>query len=478
MTFFSRALGFLSGVFLLLSVSDVSPLPSAMYFDPSMLHSEKGIERFVEPGKGRRFNFKLSPFHQHSSGARNRDGKKVPLGDRTGRWEMLGLLFGSSAAPESKPLFPSVSLADMPTNAEVAAAYVNYPNFVNWLWGYVAGHASLVQPRAYPQDLDPEQSDDGSSDIAGDYYVWANYEKNGIRGEFSFLMGSGFGMTIKCGAVDYKHTPTFFEAKDPGLSASWNAMHVYLTNTVMTYYTRKYILDEELGLNTERYSATAFEDILIKMYWSKLCEFKDEYGDLVVNLSPYFSVGLWIPTGKKKDPNKFFSLPTGNDGFLGASVEGALHFDFPGKMAINLGGGITFFQTKTLSDQRVPSHRWQRTIYPWKAKIQKRPGTSWNVNASLVAKEIVESLSVYFDFVYSKHEQDSIKMKESSASRNAFFYPDMLEKDSLWVDQSISLGFDYKLTPELAFGLCLQNHISGKRVFRNSTVMGTLTFNF
>jgi hypothetical protein len=475
--FFDKALGLLFGAIFFSIVSDVFPLPSTMYFDPSIIHSEKGVERFVEPVNGRHFTFKLSPFHQHASGARNRDGKKVPLGDRAGRWEMLGILFGSSAAPESKPLFPSVSVSNMPSTDQVLAARVNYPNFVNWLWGYDQNE-SPVQPRNYPTYLDSEQSDDGSTDVSGDYSVWANYEKNGIRGEFSFLMGSGFGITIKCGAVDYKHTPSFFENKSPDLSATWSVMDSYLSNTVMSFYTRKYILDEELGLNTERYSAVALEDVLAKIYWSKNCEFKDAYGELVVNVSPYFSFGLWLPSGKMKNVDKFFSLPTGNDGFCGASIEGALSFDFPGKANINLGGGITFFQTKTLSGQRVPSHRWQRTIYPWKATIQKRPGASWNINASLVAREIVEDLSAYFDFVYSKHEQDSIKMKEGSASRNALFYPDILEKESLWVDQSVSLGFDYKITPDLAFGLCLQGHISGRRVFRNSTVMGSLAFSF
>jgi len=473
----------LSLVFLLISQVAVAD-PAVVYFDPGMTHEMYGVNRLPTEPVNWTFDLHLSPFYQHSTGARNKCGLKVPLGDRLGHWEMFPLLWGdTSAAPKE---FNETN-------------YPNYYSLTEKILDLGDGTAAT------------EEGFEGDKDYDGDYSVTVSYEKKGLRFEFDIAMKAGFGMTVKSGIVDYYQKPFFRNASTVQRGST---LGDFVWDTLMTDTMRHALLECELGLDTDMYSTVAFEDTFVQLYWSQPFKCEDKKGDHIVTIHPYLGAGVWIPTGKKKDQGRAFSMPTGHDGFWGASLEVAINFEFPNTVLFNVGGSMTFFETKTQC-MRVPNHRYQAGVYPFKTNVSRRYGTGWNVNCSLHAYDIMDNLSVYFDYLYSKHEQDDIRILDcegcidcsgsescsggicgcsggscsggacsvgcsslcSTADTSAFL-PCKLEKDSLWKSHMIQLGFEYEVCNNLSFGVSGQTHISGMRVYKTHTIMGTIKLVF
>ena len=438
----------LYSLFLMISfISCCVAEPAALYFDPAITHNMLGVNRYPVKQKDWTFDLHLSPFFQHATGARDRDGKKVPEGDRLGRWEMLALFWegdNEKATTEASPkTFNSTNYSTLYTlSQDLAAIGVT------------------------------DVSYGGRVDKDGDFSVAIDYEKLGLRGELNVAMASGFGLAIKGGIVDFKQTPSFTD-----VSTSTDEEVVAFLADLMFTTTRQKVFNE-IGLNVDRYETMVFEDTFVKLCWSNAFKFDDEEGNHVVSVIPYLGAGVWIPTGKKKDQDKAFSLPSGHDGFWGITLDGALNFQFPGTVLINIGAGAAFYETKTLHNYRAPSHKYQYGIYPWKTSIRKTLGPAWNFNVSLYAKDIVDKISVYFDYLYSEHERDTITIVDSDSTRKALFIPSKLEEESAWKSQTIQLGFNYQLSPNLAFGFTGQAHLSGVRVYKTHTIMGTVTFTF
>ena len=438
--------------------------PTAMYFDPGIHHQVYGVNRFPANNSHKdgnwAFDISLDPFYQHTSSARDRYGNKVPLGNRLGRWEMLAIFWEGEACPDSK-LMIEAAPESKPFTED------------NYCWMHTVS-TDLVERFGLTDD-DPSAR--GIKDPDGDYSVYVNYEKIGVRGTLNAVLGGGFGLAIKGGIVEYKQTPTAYENHTFADSVE-GELHHYINSHIMSYTSRERIA-YELGLSLDRYETTAFEDTFAQLYWTHDFKFDDNKGNHVVGVVPYISTGVWIPTGKKKDPDKMFSLASGHDGFWGVAIEGAFNFDFPDTLLFSIGGGVTFFETKTQDNQRVPNHRLQAGIYPWKTSIRRTIGPAINFNISLKTADIIDNLSFYFDYFYAKHNRDTIHISKGCPdTHSSVFHPEMLEADSYWQSSMIHAGFDYRVTPNLSFGLSGQGHLSGRQVYRTYTVMGEITFTF
>jgi hypothetical protein len=84
-------------------------------------------------------------------------------------------------------------------------------------------------------------------------------------------------------------------------------------------------------------------------------------------------------------------------------------------------------------------------------------------------------MSAYFNFIYTRHERDSIKMHDTP-SRNALFFPAKAEGESAFESKMVNAGFDYRLASGLSFGFGLQTPITGRRIYRTTTLMGSIRF--
>jgi hypothetical protein len=140
------------------------------------------------------------------------------------------------------------------------------------------------------------------------------------------------------------------------------------------------------------------------------------------------------------------------------------------------------YNSRILNNYPVPTHKYQSGYYPWKANIDRKPGVTWALNASMKAPDFIKGLSAYFDFVYTQHEKDTITYRsndysDSPADKN-IFSTSQLENESDWTSQQYNLGMDYRITKNLVFGAAFQSSLTGKRVYRTTTVLGSMKFEF
>ena len=163
---------------------------------------------------------------------------------------------------------------------------------------------------------------------------------------------------------------------------------------------------------------------------------------------------------------------------MGFTAEWAVNFDFPNIIQFGFGAGVSLYGSKDFSNYRVPSHGLQKGVFPWRADIRRKPGPIWYMNTSFRIKDFIEDLSFFFDYIFAQHNEDNITIMESSTARSELFLHKKVEENSRWRAQVVHFGFNYHVVPGLEFGISAQAHLSGVRVFRTNTILGTITFNF
>ena len=160
-------------------------------------------------------------------------------------------------------------------------------------------------------------------------------------------------------------------------------------------------------------------------------------------------------------------------------------------MQASIGSGITLFESREIDRFRVPTSCFQVGVIPWHASVKRRLGTVWNIYTTLQAINFLSTLSFYGSYIYTRHENDNIKLLDDcpddcpedcsvlpNGERAACFIPKVLERRSIWRSQVLHAGFDFGVTDNLSFGLGIQAHLAGRRVFRSTTLMGQVTFSF
>jgi hypothetical protein len=467
------ALFFLS--FMVLSDKNICySTPMLSQQDPAIIHTIYGTDKFYTHRKRGQLSLHISPYFQHTSNAsrgnREEGVKKVPVGNMLGRWNMLGIFFNQ--------------------NPPTTWSHVNFDQAMASLQ-----NPSVVDDDGAGKDLTNESffNLNNKYDKIGTYKeVDVKYEKIGLRGQISFDCAFGLGLAVKGGVADYKQIPRFRlndflnrgkkeengedsggEDTEGNFSESWMAQ---VFDNLMSSNARNAIAKElELDLTEQR--KTDIEDIHVSVYWSLPIK-KEENGEHILSIVPYFSVGGWLPIGQKKDQNKPFSLSVGNDGFAALTTEGAISFDFPKAFQLSFGVGGSFFTTRDLRNYRVPTSEHQVGIIPWKTSISKRPGPMWYANISLKAENFSPGFSAYFDYVFTEHTKDSIIIKEPDINRRKKFLPEKLERESTWKQQAINVGIKYNVISNLAMGFAVQGTVSSRRAYRSTTILGSVLFAF
>lgn len=467
----------------------VTATPINNYNDTNAVYSPQGSDRFyIKPDEKKTskggLRLQISPFYQHAGRARNGAGRSVPMGERLGKWNMTGLFFGQAAAPV--PLANYTELNDVFTKYIKGDGEIHNTAKIDF---HDVALQNLAKEAAYDLDVNVaslfggfnkgEATDTGALGIT--------YEKYGLRGQVAVSFVHGLSLSVKGGLVDYKMSPDFKVGDTLKLAdesdENQKAKKVVYDHLFAPAARAK--LFGEIGLDLDGVRKTAMEDMHIQLQWHLPQDFR-ENDDLAVTVIPNLAVGMWLPTGKKKDQDRAFSLDTGNGGFYGFTLEGALAFDFPQLMQTNFGGGAIVSASKDQSGYRVPSADpkvgviKQQGFYPWKTSVNIKPGLTWFAQASLKSEGFSGDLSLFFDYVYTYHQRDSIKLKETDVTRQAAFAPGVkhLENESNWKSQLCNIGLDYRITKNLAFGGLVQGMIGGSRVLKSTLVMGTVTFSF
>jgi hypothetical protein len=472
-------------------------------FDTQPIYTVFGADKyFKELDKGE-VRIAISPFYQQTSTVRNGDGKKVRAGDRLGQWNMFGVFFGTQ----------NVSPADKPFNL------TNYPNLY-------AAKTSVAQTSKYTADGYRYHSDYPTPpdtnltqeqyfipktkklDDRGFAYVGVplNYEKIGLRGQLNCDFGFGLGVSVKGGVVDVKQKFSGFVLEEEFYGDIGGGDSETLIKEAQELYNALYFpsqfnaIAKDLDLDISSYHKASAEDLHMQLYWHFPIDVEDKAGDVAMIFVPYFAAGFWFPLGEKHDTNKPFSVPTGNDGYWGFTADFSLGFDFPvlpqpgmdkdpRTLQLCLGGGVLAFNEEKdwinerfySSDVLNSKEILQSGIIPWKVSaLHKDPGLTWYMNVSLKAEEFIDNLSVYMDYIYTQHLKDSVHTKESNLNRDKYFQAgiDRYETESEWKNQQVNFALNYRITDNIALGGAVQAHISGVRVYRSTTLLGSVLITF
>ena len=470
----------------------VTATPINNYNDTNAVYSPQGSDRFyIKPDEKKTskggLRLQISPFYQHAGRARNGAGRSVPMGERLGKWNMTGLFFGQAAAPKAFASYTELN--------KVFTTYFNSGNGINDGSDDITGFSTPLQNLAKEADYDLDVNVaslfggfNGEGDPKDTGALGITYEKYGLRGQVAVSFVHGLSLSVKGGLVDYKMAPNFNVGETSKSQSDLTDDDQKAKKVVYDHLfapTARAKLFGEIGLDLDSVRKTAMEDMHIQLQWHLPQDFR-ENDELAVTVIPSLAAGMWLPTGKKKDQDRAFSLDTGNGGFYGFTLEGALAFDFPQLMQTNFGGGAIVSASKDQSGYRVPSANptvgviKQQGFYPWKTSVNIKPGLTWFAQASLKSEGFSGDLSLFFDYVYTYHQRDSITLKETSVTRQEAFAPGVkyLENESNWKSQLCNIGLDYRITKNLAFGGLVQGMIGGSHVLKSTLVMGTVTFSF
>lgn len=467
--------------------------PQNNQFDPYVIYSAKCSDKFYEKHDKMQVGFTVDPFYQQTHYARDGKGHKVPLNAMNGRWNMLA------------PFFSIEDLTPKKFNQ------VNYPHL------YSSKQQLVIEGTDYSNinNYDPNKLYNAVTFGS----TKCDYEKFGLRGQLIFNSGFGMGIKVKGGVVDYKYTGSLHAVIDPNATEPAITEPAKSLNTALLSDSASAGIFKDLGLDVNRVHEVACEDTHLELYVQIPFDFKDE-GETAVIFSPYISIGCWLPTGQEKDYNKFYSLPTGNNGHYGFTVEASLNFDFPGTVQLSVGGGVNICDTHEYLMFRLPSNVYQEGFYPWVSKVEEKPGETWYFNASFKAANFIKDLSFYFDFIHLHHEKDEYCIKNticvrdsscclSSASSSCCstscgevcskdvcnkYSCDLIASDkrqcllggelcdfvekTLWKDQKFNAGLIYRITDNLSLGGAVQAHISGIRVAKTVTLLGHIDLTF
>jgi hypothetical protein len=434
--------------------------------DPFVIYSVKCSDKFYEKRDKFKVNFGFAPFYQQTHYARNGYGKKVPLDAMNGQLNMLA------------PFFDIEKMTPKTFNS------TNYPNLFKAKQGLFMPPGKKAIDYSNPVNYDPNPTavtTMATKSMVTLNSVRCNYEKMGLRGQVILDFGCGIGAKVKTGIVeyDYKGTNSTSKPESPDPAEPTNGLY----NALLTSDASSGIF-EDLDLDMRESCKTIFEDTHAELYFQTPFDFTDE-GETVVTFAPYFSVGVWLPSGQEKDYKKFHSLPTGNNGHFGVTFEGAFNFEFPGTVQLSVGGGALVCDSRKYSDFRFPTNPYQSGFYPWTTKIDEKPGTTWYFNTSFKAENFIPNLSFYFDYVYTYHGKDEITVEEPSTGVNQWTRKvafnseksDYIDR-SIWKDQKFNAGLSYRIARQLALGFAIQAHISGRRVFKTTTEMGYIDLTF
>ncbi|MBM3886604.1 hypothetical protein FJ364_01625 [Candidatus Dependentiae bacterium] len=455
----------------------ISTTPANNYQDPVVFHTVMGSDKFYNPGGKANLSLHLSPFYAHTHTAYTPQGKKASNGNVFGTWNMAGLFLNDNPRPTTQPM----------------SFYTKTKNVLKNL-----KNQSSTLP--YSKDYTNEATFNPDEDAYQAVYYQAvdlKYEKMGLRGQLNFDLGVGLGAAVKGGIANLKsRLPTYTIQKNFGTAAGLlpvdpeagtspapgaqpQALQIYESS--LGENARRQLF-KELNFDASESNITDLEDLYGNVYWHVPIKIKEK-GDHVFSLIPYLSVGASLPMGKDRNQNRLYPVINGNDGYTGLTAEGAIALDFPNMMQLSFGGGITMFNTRDLTNAHVPTSEFQRGIYPWTTSISRQPGAIWYANVSMKADNIaskrdIPNFSCYFDYIYTEHQHDTIKLKEPKATFAQYFRPDLLERDSSWKAQILHGGIKFGLSKNVYMATAVQTIIGGTRVYRPTTLLGSLIMTF
>lgn len=224
------------------------------------------------------------------------------------------------------------------------------------------------------------------------------------------------------------------------------------------------------SLSTEPINATGVGDLSLILGWtynyneSSLLDF--------VDLS--LSAGVLLPTGKKKNVDKLFSLPFGYDGHVGVPWNADVAFGLCEWLVLGAHfDAITFISHS--QEKRFETSLFQKGIINLaKDCVTVQQGTVWNGSAYVKADHFLRGISLLFGYSFSR--QDRTKYTNCD---NCFMVNNNALELRGWKMRTLHIALDIDMTqPEqltgLHFGAFYNQVVGGERIFDTNMAGGTI----
>ena len=486
----------------------------------------KGIP--LEIDRSQNISLAISPFGQNACGGKNFCGERVPLGDLTGRWNMVGLLMGP--LPEGKTLPPTLLAALENIFPGFAPGTLNDPNLidVNQTFGFFSVPLKYLK-RGVRWDFEAMLTcnlgfsfQGGVADICQKVTAFDNLTcmscTNPVpcNGPTPGIVNSEVSTTTQVGtsaipttSCNCPGTPIFYTNQNglnvplsccnrvcdikipccgrfmpvsgPNAPTTTNAQFNALYPNYDANHVNQYLMNqlphiaEEIGLNICNFHKVSAEDIRLNLFWrhgSMVNKGRGGWAEFL--FIPYFMVSGSIGAADDKNPNSAFALPFGNNGHHSLGASGGFEIDFVETVEIGFDFGFTGFFGRDFCNYRVPNQvpdkRCQLTVYPFTTNVHIDPGFNWTFGAKMLAYQFIDRLSFYFQYILLHHEDDKICLKKPDPA----FAPDILEAQSSFKAQLANIAFYYDISPNLNLGFLWQAPLWQRNAYASTTVMFSL----
>lgn len=181
-------------------------------------------------------------------------------------------------------------------------------------------------------------------------------------------------------------------------------------------------------------------------------------------------IGVLFPTGKTKNENKPFELPTGYNGYYGLPV--FVQGSFGSFEWLTLGGhvGALFFYEKTKKLRVKTAAEQNGLIKLAQELVQVDPGTIWTFGSYIKADHISAGLSALCGYSFNKKENDTLFLKNpaDSTTTNLIINSDPLYHGWNMHVLNLLVEYDFAYDPNKLgwrLGLFYNRILAGKRVF-------------
>ena len=439
--------------------------------------------------------------------------KDVPIGNIHGPWNMLALLY-----PEPNG---NSTVADNIINA----LELTTPD----LYG-VAAPGPIVTYISQPWNTDPTKQ-------FGFFSVPIDYTKYGVRFQADFMISCDFGVRLQAGVVSIRQIAKFLDRSycaldnmapyistpaapntvtscTPNLSTSCcpqegGTMNV-CNQTQACCQINQYNCNDKilvingimkqvrdiatiLGFDIDNFCETNVEDLIFSMYWTHCWEFNTDTDNPCwpdYTFAPFAVGEISAPFSKQQNVNRLFSVPFGLDRHWGYGFTGGFTLNFIETIELGFDAGFTRYSEELYCNYPVPTNELQEGMFPRKADLRKRPGTTWSFGATMGAYHFLSCLSAYVQFRLLHHCDDHFCILNAipvtpitpDAPDDDFTISNILvgkmKEESMWSSSFVDVHLDYDITDTMQLGFFWQAPVAQKYAYRPTTVMGSLIFKF
>jgi hypothetical protein len=381
----------------------------------------------------------------------------TPLGDLTGRTNMIALLYGN------RPAGSNDFLPGGPTGALSVA--------LKQLFGL--NPTQTVDPKTAELNYDPDQ-------MFGFFSFPLKYRKRALRFEATALLYHGIGLRIQAGFANIRQVSEAVIDLTKEKDANGEDFKFEELNGVAV---DKFLMDElqtiaeDIQINLcDDFIETSLEDIRFNLFWRQFFPVNEDAESSWARFLaiPYFEISGSISPVKKDDFHHFFAAPFGNNGHKSFGMTAGINLDFIETIEIGGEVGFTHFFKREFCNMPIPNSKFQYNLFPYSTNVSVQPGENWYFCARLAAYHFLDRLSMHFEWYVLDHQPDHINLLVPDPA----FLPEVLECRSSFKVKLGNVALNYDFSPNFNVGLLWQIPFSQRNAYRSSTIMAGLNVTF